>query len=115
MLATPYVEVRRGSPLVEFESRAIRRAAGGGTEVCRARRHGRAATSSAARKRPRRRIAAIPPAASKGASTQGGVVVKVQEFMSQPAHTCAPQDSLELAARLLWEHDCGVLPVIDIE
>jgi CBS-domain-containing membrane protein len=33
--------------------------------------------------------------------------------MSSPAVTCRAQDSLEEAARLLWEHDCGILPVVD--
>lgn len=39
--------------------------------------------------------------------------MKIREVMSSPAHTCQPQDSLERAARLLWDHDCGVLPVVD--
>jgi len=41
--------------------------------------------------------------------------VKVHELMRHPAHTCAAHDSLETAARLLWEHDCGFLPVVDPE
>ena len=39
--------------------------------------------------------------------------MKIREVMSSPAHTCRLQDSLEQAARLLWEHDCGMLPVED--
>jgi CBS domain-containing protein len=41
--------------------------------------------------------------------------MKVQQLMTTPAHTCGPLDSLERAAQLLWEHDCGVLPVVDAE
>jgi CBS-domain-containing membrane protein len=39
----------------------------------------------------------------------------VREMMSFPVRTCLLQDSLERAAQMLWEHDCGVLPVIDSE
>lgn len=34
-------------------------------------------------------------------------------LMASPAHSCSPQDSLTLVARLLWDHDCGALPVVD--
>ena len=39
----------------------------------------------------------------------------VREMMSFPVQTCLPQDSLERAAQMLWEHDCGALPVLDRE
>lgn len=39
--------------------------------------------------------------------------MKVRELMSSPAYTCRPQDPLASAARLMWEHDCGMLPVVD--
>jgi CBS domain-containing protein len=32
--------------------------------------------------------------------------------MSQPAITCSVHDTLNCAARLMWENDCGVLPVV---
>lgn len=41
--------------------------------------------------------------------------MNVRELMSSPAYTCRPQDSLQHAARMLWEHDCGMLPVVDAE
>lgn len=41
--------------------------------------------------------------------------MRVQQLMTKVVHTCQPQDSLETAARKLWEHDCGVLPVVDKE
>lgn len=37
----------------------------------------------------------------------------VADRMTRTVHTCRFDDSLEFAARLLWEHDCGVLPVLD--
>jgi CBS domain-containing protein len=39
--------------------------------------------------------------------------MKVHQLMNGCVLTCGPQDSLERAAQLLWEHDCGVLPVVD--
>jgi CBS domain-containing protein len=41
--------------------------------------------------------------------------MKVEELMTAPVHVCRAEDPLELAARLLWEHDCGALPVVDGE
>lgn len=31
----------------------------------------------------------------------------------KPPQVCGPADSLDCAARILWEHDCGVVPVVD--
>jgi CBS-domain-containing membrane protein len=39
--------------------------------------------------------------------------VKVQELMTQDVNTCGPQDSVNRAAQLIWEHDCGCVPVVD--
>lgn len=39
--------------------------------------------------------------------------MSIRDIMSQPAVTCQPIDSLNTAAQLMWEHDCGALPVID--
>jgi CBS domain-containing protein len=36
----------------------------------------------------------------------------VRRLMAAPAWTCTPDDSLEHAARLMWENDCGSLPVV---
>lgn len=41
--------------------------------------------------------------------------MKIRDLMTSPVHTCRPHDSLEDAARQLWEHDCGMLPVVDHE
>lgn len=39
--------------------------------------------------------------------------MNVRELMTSQVWTCAPSDSLNDAARLMWDHDCGVLPVVD--
>ena len=38
--------------------------------------------------------------------------MKVQQLMNQPAVTCSAADTLDRAAGLMWEHDCGALPVV---
>jgi CBS domain-containing protein len=35
------------------------------------------------------------------------------DLMSYPAITCSASGPLSIAARLMWENDCGVLPVVD--
>mgnify|MGYP001286474180 CR=1 FL=1 len=37
----------------------------------------------------------------------------VEQCMSKGPRACTPADTLTTAARLLWEHDLGALPVID--
>lgn len=37
----------------------------------------------------------------------------INTIMSSPAITCRPDDTLEAAAKLMWEHDCGAIPVVD--
>ena len=41
--------------------------------------------------------------------------MKVHEVMTDGPHTCAPETSLAEAAWLMWEYDCGALPVLDLE
>ena len=38
--------------------------------------------------------------------------MKVKEIMSTSAKVCALTDKLSAAAGLMWENDCGVLPVV---
>ena len=38
--------------------------------------------------------------------------MKIQDVMSSPVATCAPDDSVAAALEKLWEHDCGALPVV---
>lgn len=39
--------------------------------------------------------------------------MEVKEIMTSEAGSCTPETSLATAAMLMWEHDCGVLPVVD--
>lgn len=39
--------------------------------------------------------------------------MRVRDLMTPDPWTCGPRDSLEAAARLLWDHDVGALPVVD--
>lgn len=41
--------------------------------------------------------------------------MKVQDWLSPAAITCRPEESLQRAAQLLWEHDLGAVPVVDGE
>ena len=41
--------------------------------------------------------------------------MKVEALMAWDVHTCGAGDSLSRAAQLMWDHDCGVLPVTDAE
>lgn len=39
--------------------------------------------------------------------------MKVREIMSAPVYTCQPETDLGTVAGLMWDHDCGVVPVVD--
>ncbi|HZL99697.1 MAG TPA: CBS domain-containing protein [Planctomycetota bacterium] len=39
--------------------------------------------------------------------------MNVEELMTKNVKTCGPEDTLEAAARLMWENDCGCVPVSD--
>lgn len=39
----------------------------------------------------------------------------VRELMSQDVQCCHPADTLQQAAELMWNQDCGAIPVIDGE
>lgn len=39
--------------------------------------------------------------------------MKVEELMTRKVTTCRPNDTLEQAARSMWDRDCGSLPVCD--
>ena len=38
---------------------------------------------------------------------------KVRDLMTQPARSCSIHDAAVTPASLMWEHDCGMVPVID--
>lgn len=37
----------------------------------------------------------------------------VHQLMTSPVFTCSVKATLDAAVRLMWEHDCGVVPVVD--
>ena len=37
--------------------------------------------------------------------------MRVKEIMTTHVQACRPEDSLEKAAQLMWDHDCGCVPV----
>ena len=39
--------------------------------------------------------------------------MRVRELMTQPVYSCNVQDRANAAAQIMWEHDCGVVPVVD--
>lgn len=39
----------------------------------------------------------------------------VSEVMTAVVRTCRPEDTLAHAARIMWENDCGAVPVVDDE
>ena len=40
-------------------------------------------------------------------------VIAVQELMTRDVQTCGPDDMLDVPARIMWDHDCGCIPVVD--
>jgi CBS domain-containing protein len=39
--------------------------------------------------------------------------MKVQDVMTSEVKTCRPEQSLATAATMMWEYDCGALPVVN--
>ena len=39
--------------------------------------------------------------------------MKVKDLMTREPRTCSPDTTLAAAAQLMWEGDCGILPVVD--
>ncbi len=39
--------------------------------------------------------------------------MRVQEIMTSNVKSCRPEENLAAAAGLMWDHNCGVLPVVD--
>ena len=38
--------------------------------------------------------------------------MKVEDLMTRSVGTCRPTDTLSSAAQLMWERDCGCVPVV---
>jgi CBS domain-containing protein len=41
--------------------------------------------------------------------------MRVKDLMTQPPSTCNIHNTANDAAKLMWEHDCGIIPVVDDE
>lgn len=41
--------------------------------------------------------------------------MNVEQLMTRSIRTCGPSDSLAHVASIMWDHDCGVVPVVDDE
>ena len=39
--------------------------------------------------------------------------MKIEEIMTRDVRSCTPNDSLATAAQIMWENDCGAVPVVD--
>ena len=39
--------------------------------------------------------------------------MKVEQLMTMNPSSCHPEDTMQQAARIFWEHDCGCAPVTD--
>jgi CBS domain-containing protein len=39
--------------------------------------------------------------------------MKVKDLMTREPRTCSPDTTLAVAAHLMWDGDCGILPVVD--
>jgi CBS domain-containing protein len=51
-----------------------------------------------------RGCAAVPPGANP---------MNVEACMTRDPKTCTPADTLQRAAQIMWDHDCGAVPVVD--
>lgn len=38
--------------------------------------------------------------------------MKIEDLMTRKVGTCCPDDSLSRAAQLMWDYDCGCVPVV---
>ena len=41
--------------------------------------------------------------------------MKVEELMTTDVGACRPFDSVDRGAKVMWERDCGAVPVVDQE
>lgn len=39
--------------------------------------------------------------------------MKVEDLMTTPVGTCRPYDGTDKGAKVMWEQDCGAVPVVD--
>ncbi len=41
--------------------------------------------------------------------------MNVDQLMTRTIKTCSMNDTLEVAARIMWDNDCGAVPVVDLD
>jgi len=41
--------------------------------------------------------------------------MQIKEIMTRPVMTCPVESTLDHAARLMWQYDCGIIPVTDAD
>ena len=41
--------------------------------------------------------------------------MKIEDIMTRDVRTCTSSDTLATAAQIMWENDCGAVPVLDAE
>jgi len=41
--------------------------------------------------------------------------MKVQDIMTSDVQSCGPDTNLAAAAQMMWDRDCGVLPVLNVQ
>ncbi len=56
---------------------------------------------------------AVPKPCRVGLVLAAGADMNVERIMCSDAKTCRADGSLNDAARIMWEHDCGFVPVVD--
>src|SRR3954470_1130982 len=39
--------------------------------------------------------------------------MKIAQMMSEDVKTCRPTDTLDIAVKLMWDHDIGAVPIVD--
>jgi len=42
-------------------------------------------------------------------------MTKAENIMTSPARSCTPEDSLVTAVQIMWDADCGCVPVVDAD
>src|SRR5271165_977811 len=53
------------------------------------------------------------PSRTAGLANSRITTMKVKDVMSHSVRTCFLSDNLTAAAQLMWEHDCGCVPVLN--
>src|SRR5215467_1479891 len=48
-----------------------------------------------------------------GTTNQRRLKMKVRDLMTTNAAFCRPETNLAAVGALMWEHDCGLIPVVD--